>query len=991
MKRLFKFLVATLTALSMLVANTSLTNVVVMADGEEASTPTYTFSNTISGEEDVLNFSGGETTFYSKSFDTQNGTYFPAGNITVTKNESKNASLSLVVTLDGTTVTPSNNVCTINTGFRVVGLGINNDNEGRLELVTENPPASNTGEGDGDSGNSGDSAPNTGEGGEGTGSGDQGQNNPGQPQVTITVTVTANVVRVVWIGGEEFRLCEDQIESSQRNETVTKEVHCIPDMFEIENPGGKGPDVCGCLRYVTINGNKLAARAKFDKCSYELSGLKDGDTLTIDLEGDNTPGGVIEWTNYGCPTEHRQGNISEEEQFKYGSAKVVGIYAENDTGFTNNIMDQYGVDEHGCLDEWGNGGLRLEHNYWIAFEFVPLPGYQLVKFGGGAPGQDGLEIGTTDRPNVYYFQMPAGNCHFSAEFDTPENIVKINGNSIVDDGGVEISEREFAGGTAQMTVGALSSNDQSAYNKDNAFVEELDDNDLEVQEYLSLDLANIYQKANTNEYWTSDNVHELKDTAEVTLKVDEGFNPDNNKVYIVHDLGDGNYETIEAEYDPNRHEISFETGSFSNFMIATSGEENEIEYNPNNNESEPPLYAVQVEGEDVMVGKLEKGQDHDMFIPVDFGMTIPGDAVIENRLPDDIPEYLDLIYYINGEKVMVSHAKEREPFTPEHFVALDGIEVSENTIEIYFTECWVVDLEVWTDMDFSLTVLDKNGKVIQPIGFSEEEDYTVFELSKAEERDIGFELAFTECPNEIVIKGINGFAIFGIECSEEDYVLDTPIGENKIKYPADDDFIWLGMWGFVPESETVDFTESLSGVSSVFVGLSEAEVKNYILTVFEFDTSDAPDEDIAAIKKQLAEDGYTGVVFPLGFDITLYDKNGPVHEPGFTVRITLVLHEELDLKDGETVVILHLLDDGYEIIEAIYNAKNKTITFETKSFSPFVVSVGTKTAAAIVSTGETVDYTRIVIASMMIAVAAATCVILIRKKKVEKEDSDPTI
>ena len=64
-------------------------NVVVMAEGEEASTPTYTFSNTISGEEDVLNFSGGETTFDSQSFNSQNGTYFPAGNITVTKNESK--------------------------------------------------------------------------------------------------------------------------------------------------------------------------------------------------------------------------------------------------------------------------------------------------------------------------------------------------------------------------------------------------------------------------------------------------------------------------------------------------------------------------------------------------------------------------------------------------------------------------------------------------------------------------------------------------------------------------------------------------------------------------------------------------------------------------------------------------------------------------------------------------------------------------------------
>lgn len=426
-------------------------------------------------------------------------------------------------------------------------------------------------------------------------------------------------------------------------------------------------------------------------------------------------------------------------------------------------------------------------------------------------------------------------------------------------------------------------------------------------------------------------------------------------------------------------------------MIATSGEENEIEYNPNNNESEPPLYAVQVEGEDVMVGKLEKGQDHDMFIPVDFGMTISGDAVIENRLPEDIPDFVELIYYINGEKAMVSHAKDREPFSPEHFVVLDHIEITETTVEIYFTECWVVALEIWSEMDVSMRVLDKNGKLIQPIGFAEDDDYTVIELSEAGEEFEGcIELPFAECPYEIVVKGINGNAIFGLETMDEEEVLTTPIGENRIKYPTEGDFYWLGMWGFVPESETVDFTDSLTSVSAVFVGLSDAEVKNYILTVFEFDTSDAPEEDIAAIKKQLAEDGYAGVVFPMGFDITLYDKNGAVHEPGFTVRITLVLKEALDLEDGEKVFILHMLDDGYEIIEAVYNAKNRTLTFETKSFSPFVVSVGTKTAAAIVSTGETVDYTRIVIASLMIAAAAATGLYLIRKKE-ETKEKDPAI
>ena len=129
----------------------------------------------------------------------------------------------------------------------------------------------------------------------------------------------------------------------------------------------------------------------------------------------------------------------------------------------------------------------------------------------------------------------------------------------------------------------------------------------------------------------------------------------------------------------------------------------------------------------------------------------------------------------------------------------------------------------------------------------------------------------------------------------------------------------------------------------------------------------------------------------MAFDITLFDKDGAVHDPGFPVRITLVLKEELDLEDGETVVILHIIDkDKFELIEAVYNAKNLTLTFETKSFSPFVVTTGTKTAAAVVSTGEAIDSTRIVIASLMIAAAAATGLYLIRKKE-ETKEKDPAI
>jgi hypothetical protein len=102
-----------------------------------------------------------------------------------------------------------------------------------------------------------------------------------------------------------------------------------------------------------------------------------------------------------------------------------------------------------------------------------------------------------------------------------------------------------------------------------------------------------------------------------------------------------------------------------------------------------------------------------------------------------------------------------------------------------------------------------------------------------------------------------------------------------------------------------------------------------------------------------------------------------------------VLKEALTVKDGETVLILHMLDEGFELIEAVYNAKDLTLTFETKTFSPFVVTIGTKTApAAVVKTGETVNTTRIVIASILIGAAAAAGILFIRRREAEIEKEE---
>lgn len=974
MKRLFKFLVASATSFSLLFANIPLTQMVVRADGDEVQPKNYTLSVDFTNPDpdplfliddglnpgDFINAGSTFTASFTNKPDDVKVKYMYHWD---QEDEQEVGGESYIYTVPEDAI------------FKGASFGYLSENKSdgfvlTLELLT---PEDNTDEG-------------------------QGNPEPDPPQnneTEYTVEVHSNLTRNLFFefdGHTQVLVLNGNPGSDAVVETITFRESELPDNLVIDNPGGVGVENLGRLTKVVINGSVKDVTARYDRCEYEMPG-KDSyneEKIVIEIMGDDKPGGVIEWTNSGCPDDQRQHNISEEEQFKNGSARVVGVYEATDTSFQNNIMADYGIDDKGCLYDAYNGCLRLENGYWIAFEFIPEPGYQLVEFGGSAGSQGGnLDIGTTDKPNVYYFQMPQGNCHFSAVFDDPANIVKINGDSIVNDGAIEVPANEFAGGTAQMSVGSLDGNTRSAYDNNAGVQAELKENDLEIEEYLSLDLANIYQKANTNDYWEEDYHNLEKGNASVTLKVDDDFNPDNNKVYIVHDKGgDEGVETIEAEYDPNTHEITFETGSFSNFMIATSDEANDIEVVPDeperdDPESEAPGFVVELIDDEVLLGNWE-GEDDPFFVPVEPGQAIPGDSVIENNLPSDLPPEIQLIYFINEEEAASFNMDEREPYSPGHFVTFDRIEITENTCEIYFNECWVVGIDVIL-LDLSMKALDKDGKEIKPLGDAN----LVFECGDAGEEDFTyFEIPFAECPSEIVVKGVNGYAIFWLGCNDED-ILSTPIGENKIPYPSEDDYIWVGAWGMIPETETVNFTDSLTDASAVFEGVSEDKAKDYLLLVTEIDVTDAPAEEINAIKKQIAEKGYADVTFPMGFDITLYDRNGIVHEPGFTVKVTLVLKEALTVKDGETVLILHMLDEGFELIEAVYNAKDLTLTFETKTFSPFVVTIGTKAApAAVVKTGETVNTTRIVIASILIGAAAAAGILFIRRRETEIEKEE---
>ena len=1105
MKRLFKFLVAAATSLSLLIANVPLTSIVVRADGDEQAVPEYTFTSKFVGQNseemrEEITFSDGENVFYRGS-----DTVFAAGIINLAvSNEQGTTIKTLQVRYDNQSeplyTTTGSGTYTVTSKFRIVNISSSEDENSEEQFRTawveiayvEDPPQTDnnnqeenqeqtsgytftnkfvgenpheelqfingnsfiTGssdarfaagtinvavspdenatiktlkitirEGDEDkvlydsSNGSGSYTANadfkvvnistTGSGNNLTGileivfvSDDQGPEQKPIYHVTLKSTVARNFIFNFPGDNGHPNYGQYQIEITGNGTTTynnTFDIEGKPESFSLWQPSNTGAEGIRRLANVYINGKEVPVTARYDDCTFSLADIE-GDTITIELVGDDVEGGVIEWTNYGCPADKRQHNISAEEQFEYGSAKVVGVYAENDTTFSKNIMADYGIDDSGCLYDEYNVCLRIENGYWIAFEFVPLPGYQLKTFGGGAPGQGGsLDISTGNSANVYYFQMPQSNCHFKATF-VPEEDSFEDKSSVVAQGNIDLSDANLVGGSGLVTV---TDNDGSAY------AGRQWDNGLEAQECLNIDLDNRFLKANTSDYW-SEEVHDLRNngTATIALDLGEDFDPGKENVQIIHITDEGETEYLNTTYDAETHTVFFNTTGFSDFLIATTENEvpaaevpegfsAEVKNNDNdeNNEEEPeyepPHFSVALTDDDEPALGNWEGEDNPFFVALRVGTAIPGDAIINNDLPKDLPEECKLIYFINGEEVESFSVTERRSFSPGHFVTYEGIKVTESTCEVYFNECWVVGIDVIM-LDLSMKALDKDGKVIEPVGGSDKDGALIFECGDAGEEDFTyFEIAYPVCPAEVVVKGINDYAIFYLECNEKD-MFNTPIGENSIEYPSEDDYIWIGAWGMVPDSETVNFTDSLTKVSAVFEGVSEDKIDDYLLLVTEFDTSDASEEEIAAFKKQIAEKGYDISEFPLGFDITLYDKNGEVHEPGFTVRITLVLEKALDLEDGETVLILHMLDDDkFEIIEAVYNAKNLTLTFETKSFSPFVVAFGTKAApASVVKTGENIATTRIVIASILIGAAAAAGILFIRRREAEIEKEE---
>ena len=755
-----------------------------------------------------------------------------------------------------------------------------------------------------------------------------------------TITVTSDIYRTIEIKGRDEQhnlvfetICSDSGGNGIYEHTYTYYVYERPVSLVIDNPGGVGGEDLLRLTGVTINGQAQQIRNRYDRCVYNLP--SDTTTFNIVLRCDNTPGRVVEWVNSDgdnayCP------NITDDEVFRHGSAKIVGVYSGDDINNLTDVSADYDL-TNGCVNAHGCGTLRVERGYWIAFEFTPDPGYQLWSF---QEKELSVEISSSETTNTYLFRVRDGNVHFIAEFREAGSFVTVEDGTIISEGDVTLNDFEVASGSARISVQPT---DGDVYANDQSVNDILDDTDLEIRECVNIDLDQVFHVANTeDDYWVTDSYHDLGNgSADITLRMSDDFYPESNDIVLIHDRGEGvedRYETINAQYNPETNEITFRTNGFSNYMIAAAPN-GDTPPDRSGSDERPHYILDQTPNGFALIGfGHDDENDTDFDFECEIGFTIEDDAIID--IGDGIPEDMNIKIDIDGEVM------DYEPgFCAEHWVLFDSVTVNGNTITLNLHNCWIVRADICADVE--ITVNGDNG-VLLPIGESDPSFYP-FEVDVDEtqaEPHEWVDLVFDREPSEVIVRGNNYFITEIFEVDADDL---SPIGNNVLAYPDNGGCMWFSVVG-MPRNEADSFLLEADNISNATFTINGNASGDHVIVVQGFESTDIPADIAGTINTYISSSDYTGAVFLGGFDIYLIDESGIVTDPGYTVTITLQLTTALDLADGASVFFVHMHGEGssatYEIIEATYNATAKTVTFTTSSFSPFVMYKGTKVPAA---------------------------------------------
>jgi len=198
----------------------------------------------------------------------------------------------------------------------------------------------------------------------------------------------------------------------------------------------------------------------------------------------------------------------------------------------------------------------IEEGTEVTIELLPDYGYQYVS--GGINGNTTFpEEGKAS----YSFIMPANHVHISALFErTPDNV------SIKTD---SIADADFVMPTNQINGNAELIIDDAQNIQQSTYASTL--NGFEVGSYLDLSLNEVINKGDSEDVWRT-NITELQEDTTVTLTLSDELK--GHAEYKVLRDHEGAIEELEAIYNPSNGTISFETDSFSTYILAFNDEAN---------------------------------------------------------------------------------------------------------------------------------------------------------------------------------------------------------------------------------------------------------------------------------------------------------------------------------------------------------------------------------------------------------------------------------
>lgn len=241
-------------------------------------------------------------------------------------------------------------------------------------------------------------------------------------------------------------------------------------------------------------------------------------------------------------------NVTYSSVQEWNNATIYGAHL-----FSWTDGDKYYSDPK---DAWGSAA--FPKNAKITMKLIPDKGYQLVSLYGDK------DLVREDEVGVYTITMTGGmNSHLSAEFVAVDDVLNVY-SSAVKVGEFQNLENPTKEGTMKLSVTDANLDGE----KQTAFDEKAQEEEVEIKQILDISLANTIYKATSNPELAWDTpVTELTSDTKIKLELVEDLSKE-EEIILIHNHNDA-FEIIPVDYDENDNSITFTTKKFSDYAIAT--------------------------------------------------------------------------------------------------------------------------------------------------------------------------------------------------------------------------------------------------------------------------------------------------------------------------------------------------------------------------------------------------------------------------------------